>query len=184
MAVKLTLHGHFKGRNITLAGVKFRDGVATLEGDAAQNEGMIKYLGLCYQAFPEGHEVPEETTEPTEPDDDTDTGSEPKFEVGQKIQVPGEDGELPEDGGWHIVADHNEDGTPILEPTEAPEEPEVDEKLIAALKKLDPKNDDHWVKDGRPAMAAVEELYGSAGITREDVETAIPGYDRKVAAAK
>lgn len=173
MAIKLTLHGAYKGRNITLNGVKFIDGVAVLEGDAVKNEGLIKYMGLCYQAHPEGYEAPAAEVEPKKTAEE-----EPVLEVGDVIEV---DGRAAEITGFAA------DGTPELkfldeDPGEG-KEGEVNEKLVAAIKALDPKDDGHWTKHGKPQMAAVEKLYGSAGITRDDVEAAVPGYDRDQAKA-
>lgn len=74
--------------------------------------------------------------------------------------------------------------------TQAPADPaegnadadaDANTRLAAALKQLDPKNDDHWTQAGKPAIAAVEKLYGDAGITRADVDAAIPGFDRESA---
>lgn len=53
-----------------------------------------------------------------------------------------------------------------------------DAKLEKALAKLDPENDDHWTKDGLPALAAVESFYGSAGVKRADVTAAAPALRR------
>jgi hypothetical protein len=50
---------------------------------------------------------------------------------------------------------------------------------------LDPTNDSHWVMTGaqvgKPKLAVVEEAYGRAGLTRSDLEDALPGYNREVA---
>ena len=55
-------------------------------------------------------------------------------------------------------------------------------EIAAALKKLDPENDDHWVMTGThkglPKLFAVEEAYGRAGLTRQDLEAALPGWNR------
>lgn len=61
---------------------------------------------------------------------------------------------------------------------DGPAEVEVDERLVTAIEGLDPDNDDHWTQDGKPAIAAISEFYGSAGFTRKDVENAKPGYVR------
>ena len=60
---------------------------------------------------------------------------------------------------------------------------ELNTKLQKAVLGLDPTDDTHWTKDGKPAMTAVEKLYGSAGITRADVEAVAPGYTRDKAKA-
>ena len=64
-------------------------------------------------------------------------------------------------------------------------EPENDDppgiELLAAIKSLDPGNDDHWTESGLPAVAAVEVLFGNT--TRSEIKLAAPGYDRDAAAA-
>lgn len=57
-------------------------------------------------------------------------------------------------------------------------------KLVRALGQLDPKDDKHWTKDGKPAMTAVEAFYGASDITRADVSAAVPGLTRATAPAK
>lgn len=56
------------------------------------------------------------------------------------------------------------------------------EDIKTAMLKLDPENDDHWVRTGaaagKPRLSAVETAYGRAGLTREDLEAAFPGWDR------
>ena len=59
------------------------------------------------------------------------------------------------------------------------------EDVKAAMLKLDPENDEHWVKHGAakglPKLNAVEEAYGRAGLTRQDLDAAIPGWNREKA---
>lgn len=97
-----------------------------------------------------------------------------------------------------MVVGQEADGSPVLDadsaaaleaamkPKDAPakvEDPkaEVNTKLVKAIHKLDPKDDSHWTGAGLPAMVAVEGFYGSADITRADVEAAAPGYTRATA---
>lgn len=51
-------------------------------------------------------------------------------------------------------------------------------KLTSVLAALDHDNDDHWTQSGKPSMAAVEAGYGSADVSRADVESAAPGFIR------
>lgn len=61
----------------------------------------------------------------------------------------------------------------------------VNVDIKAAVMKLDPEVDDHWVMTGAmkgsPKLNSVEEAYGKANLTRQDVEAAAPGYSRDVA---
>lgn len=52
------------------------------------------------------------------------------------------------------------------------------EKILEALKQLDPLNDDHWTSDGAPRMDAVESIVGDKSITRKDIIDAAPGFNR------
>lgn len=91
---------------------------------------------------------------------------------------------------WQVVPDDASSTQETSEANEpAPEEvPNVaqqlgNDRLAAALRQLDPENDDHWTKLGKPTMSAVEKLFGSAAVTRDEVEAAIPGFNRDVARA-
>jgi hypothetical protein len=56
------------------------------------------------------------------------------------------------------------------------DQPQMDLKLIKVKKaalSLDPANDAHWTGQGKPAVIAVEEAFGSGGITRSDIEAAM-----------
>lgn len=57
-------------------------------------------------------------------------------------------------------------------------EPIDKEKLLEALKSLDPANPDHWTENGSPAMTAVEAAYG-ANITRKEVTAVAPTFHRE-----
>ncbi|MCK5641931.1 MAG: hypothetical protein KAJ19_14100, partial [Gammaproteobacteria bacterium] len=61
----------------------------------------------------------------------------------------------------------------------------VNTDILAAVRKLDPEVDSHWVvtgaHKGKPKLQAVEDAYGKAGLTRQDVEAAAPGYNRDAA---
>lgn len=59
-------------------------------------------------------------------------------------------------------------------------DPEVptDERLKKALGLLDPAINEHWTMAGQPAIAAVEQFYGSGNVTRADIEAIAPGWRR------
>jgi len=61
----------------------------------------------------------------------------------------------------------------------------VNEDVASAVRKLDPDVDAHWVMTGahrgKPKLQAVEDAYGKAGLTRQDIEAAMPGYNRDAA---
>ena len=51
--------------------------------------------------------------------------------------------------------------------------------LLAALRKLDKDDDNHWTADGLPIVAIVQELAADTSITRKMITSAIPGYTRE-----
>ena len=64
----------------------------------------------------------------------------------------------------------------------------VNVEVAAAVRKLDPDVDAHWVltgaHKGKPKLQAVEDAYGKAGLTRQDIEAASPGYNRGAASER
>lgn len=61
-------------------------------------------------------------------------------------------------------------------------EPSMSKNLLAALKGLDPNNDNHWTADGSPRLETVRLLAGDAHITRDVVTAAAPGLSRATVA--
>lgn len=61
----------------------------------------------------------------------------------------------------------------------------VNQDVAASVKKLDPDVDSHWVltgaHKGKPKLQAVEDAYGKNTLTRQDIEAAMPGYNRAAA---
>ena len=85
---------------------------------------------------------------------------------------------------------HEHSGVPKFEEEEyrqLPVEPqgEVDNKLVFAIKALDPTDNSHWVSTGRdagkPRLSAVAALYGKDILSRSDIENAAPGFTRETA---
>lgn len=58
------------------------------------------------------------------------------------------------------------------------------QKIRAALERLDPTDDDHWTKDGLPAMSVLEDLLNDKSVTRAMVHNADPGFNRELAAGR
>jgi hypothetical protein len=55
------------------------------------------------------------------------------------------------------------------------------DKIVRICAELDPENDDHWTEEGQPALEVVEQAFGRAGLTRRDIEQAMPDFTREVA---
>ena len=56
-----------------------------------------------------------------------------------------------------------------------------DERLVAAIRRLDPTDDKLWTADGKPLVDAVASIFGQ-GVGRAQIEAAMPGFTRDVAA--
>jgi hypothetical protein len=101
----------------------------------------------------------------------------PEFWSGPADVEAGDSGIRPEGNG------HEDTGFPKFEEEKdrpQPEEPSVgrDREVLEAVKQLDPNEDSHWTTTGKPMLKVVEDVFGRAGVTRQDVESAAPGYNR------
>lgn len=111
-------------------------------------------------------------------------------------EVPADDSGADADGGAGSAGDvsggdgHEDSGVPHFEEPQDwpnPHEPASvgSEEVKTAMLKLDPDNKDHWVQTGahkgKPKLSAVEEAYGKAGLTRDDLEAALPGWTHEKA---
>lgn len=54
----------------------------------------------------------------------------------------------------------------------------MSQSIITALAKLDVTNENHWTAEGLPRLETVKLLAGDNGITREQVQVAVPGFTR------
>ena len=52
------------------------------------------------------------------------------------------------------------------------------EKILEALQKLDPTNDNQWTQEGLPKLEALKFMMGGENVTREQVNEAAPGFTR------
>lgn len=196
----LVLAGHFAGKTVELRGYIFQNGRLTLEGPDVDIEGLTTYLGRCYQAYPEGSE---ELHKAQARDAEAQGGNRGKRSIQENRanrtlqQIPSN---VPESGGTtereavqsegHDQPSEGETGSASASEDSGSSENQPPSQInLDRLRKvvmgLDPENDAHWTKLGLPAMDTVEQLYGSAGVLRSDVEflTDTP-WDREAAAAK
>jgi len=111
--------------------------------------------------------------------DKTDSGEKGICSLGDRHEDSGLSAEQETESG--------KSDTQESEKSESPVEgiPELNKKLLKAVMSLDAENDDHWVKTGKnadkPKITVIEEAYGETGITRIDVESAAPGYNKTAA---
>lgn len=176
---KYYLTGALAGKTITLSAnptsaVKFhfKDGACSILASLNDHNGYALTLERNWKAYPEGHPALEESNGQREV---SQNGSQ-QVSGGSQPQGGGSaPGQPSGDGSGAAGAASGEAGSG---PQGDGPQAELNEKLARAVANLDPTNDEHWTQDGRPAMTAVERFYGSADITRKDVEAAAPGVTR------
>ncbi len=208
MQYQFRLFGPRKGTTVTINGHPFVNGYATLVLSSVAMGSCMRVL-QAYGAYARGTQeydaaVAEEEAENGASEADpqalegADTpvrsgvrpdGERPAEEV--SAVSPGDDNAEGADGssGDSSGDGHEHAGVPkfpedkdyrSIEPPS-----EVNESVAAAVRKLDPEVDSHWVMTGamkgKPKLQAVEEAYGKAGLTRQDLEAALPGWDRDTA---
>lgn len=173
-SITLVLTGGRAGQTVTLGNLPFVEGRYTLRGDLSTMGGLLRYMARIYAAFPEGSE---ELAKHQEPENgkahaDATAAGRQAEQVSGHVQPDGAPDETADDSGGAAgaggaAAEHYTSG-----------DRHEDARIREAILKLDPRNTEHWTSDGRPRMDAVEAKYGSAGITRKDVEAALPDFRR------
>lgn len=190
------LTGALAGRTIRLGSqpYAFERGRLTITAPAEDVALHARFLERNWQAYPEGHPALKEEKPNGQRDLQTSTQQDGQPPVSSDVQPNGggtEAGDAAPVSGGGVEAEAGQaggvpdgDGQPAVL-TDPAKEPtvELNTKLQKAVLGLDPADDTHWTKDGKPAMTAVEKLYGSAGITRADVEAVAPGHTRDKAKA-
>ncbi len=187
---KLTLVGAYEGQTINLkVGTKeypFTDGSIEITGPDVDVENLSKYLNRCFQAYPDPSKELDDARAALK--EDADAGQAEPDEPAQGDEHPG--GADDDEGGAGQEPDQPEDADEVSggddpqaggegagdAPGDGQEGP-----VAAALRQLDPANDEHWTADGKPKMAAVEAVLGRSDVTRADVDAALPGFNREKA---
>lgn len=171
------LTGALAGRTIRLGSqpYAFEKGRLTVTAPAEEVALHARFLERNWQAYPEGHPALKEGSDVQR---DLQEGSQPDGQPQVQSDVQ------PNGGGTGAGGVPDGDGQPAVMTDPVKElTVELNTKLQKAVLGLDPADDTNWTKDGKPAMTAVEKLYGSAGITRADVEAVAPGHTRDKAKA-
>lgn len=196
------LFGALKGATKNINGHQFVDGICAFGVDPAASLFVQKHLST-YGAFAKG--TPEYDAALAKENEENGVSSDvhPSSEQGQAEAVPsgvretGRQVTKATSDFWRGAADgeagdsrvrsegdgHEDTGLPKFEVEKdrpQPEEPSIEKnrEILVALQKLDPNEDSHWTTTGKPMLKVVEDVYGRAGITRQDVESAAPGYNR------
>jgi hypothetical protein len=205
MQVTLRLFGPYAGKTMSINGHHFVDGNLTLNIASAAIAAFTRVMSF-YGAFAKG--TPEydaalaaeeiinggssvqESSGDRGPDEVQDpvrqNGSEPTPQAPAVGAVP--TGDTAENAGFDSPGYRYTDaGVPKFEEranTPQPSEPTatVNADIRNAVMKLDPEEKSHWVQSGpdkgKPKLSAVETSFGRAGLTRQDVESAIPEWNR------
>lgn len=160
--------------------VILKHGRATVPWTVEQHEGKLNYLKKCYQIEivsldNDASKIPTSSKSPDQPDD---------------LQVDGQpDGSgsetLSVDVGSRTASDKTGDpgilsnGDRYEDAGADSEESKRTSRIIAALKTLDPSNDDHFTEYGKPMVAAVSEHVPD--VKRNEIDAAWPEYTRDLA---
>lgn len=182
------LTGALSGKTIALGKYKFVDGRLTIKGAPEEVTAHGKFIERNWRAYPLGHAALRQQEQGNgQRNLQTNPQHNPQPPLSGDLQPLGEGAE----GGGEALtgasdADATQGETGIL-PQGAGQQAglrdQVSERIYKAVMSLDPNDDKQWTSTGQPAMAAVEALFGHAGITRKDVEAAAPGWTREDARA-
>jgi len=187
----LELHGHYAGKTVKLAGVNFVEGKVKLFGATKDIDGLVNYLGKCYQALP----VEEQKDDGTNKVQET-TRQGNSEEVSSDLQQIGTGPSEETPILQRSLDDSNLHGDRSLPSGDGHEDPRLSEaterfnatnhsqiepmKLLKALQRLDPTVEENWTSQGLPRMDVVCKFYGSEGLTRKNVEAVWPEFNREL----
>ena len=177
----------YRGKNVVLNGLTFTDREATVQGDAKEIAGIVKYFTRSYQAevIPHGSSQVHPSTEQGEAESvpseirQDGTGSEEETAV----HIGSDDGAR--SGSARSGSDRDGHEDPRLSTEDRFNQSSSNqvnpEKLMKVLQGLDPTNESQWNAVGLPKLNIVGELYGSEGVTRKDIDSVWPEFNRKMA---
>lgn len=177
--VTFQLLGHFAGLTVKLGKYQFDKGRVTVRGTAEDVALAARALERNWQALPLGDPRLDKETKDGKRDIQKATEPDGKPIVQGGVQPDGEGAQAGDAADNGSGAGEAATGSAGTVPTGDGSQEGVNLKLQKALKKLDPTNDAHWLKDGKPALGAVEKLYGASDFGRGDVNLAAPGLTRK-----
>jgi len=207
--VRVFTTGRYQGKSVVLGGHRFDQGVATFVGTEDQLQPVLRKLARGWQAYPEGSAELRALYQHGSGGGHGERGdvqaaqgkrnSEPVLGDGQSGQQGAEE-QAGSAGVGYAQADarqgrvlsggdgHGDAGLPEQHSNGSEGRPDssesVNPQLARVVRNLDPDNDQHWTKSGKPSLAAVTEGYGSGDVTRSDINRAAPGWDRDTARQK
>lgn len=205
MQYEFRLFGPYRGKTMLVNGHHFVNGRVVL-AQSSQNMAACMRVLSFYGAYARGTPPYDEALAKEEAEDGTDKistetvkGPDATVPTGVRPDGSGPAEKAADDGRTNAGAEgsdssasgpsgdgHEHAGVPkfpedkdhrVIEPPS-----KVNEAVKIAVLKLDPEVDQHWVMTGahkgKPKLQAVEDAYGKAGLTRQDIEAALPNYNR------
>lgn len=208
MQYEFRLFGPRKGQTVRINGHQFVNGRTQLAQSSQNMEACMKVLSF-YGAYARGTPPYDEALAKEEAEHGTNEilaetvqGAHSPVPTSVRPDGAGPAEKSAEDGAGRGSADgadssksdthgdgHEHAGIPkfpedkdhrVIEPPS-----QVNEAVKIAVLKLDHSVDQQWVMTGahkgKPKLQAVEDAYGKAGLTRQDIEAAMPGWTRDAA---
>lgn len=176
MTINLVLTGGRAGRTCVCGRYQFVNGKCPVSGESTRLGGAITYLGRVFAAFPEGST---ELAAHQKRDAHGDAEAAPDVGSGDATPILGD---VPNDGS--VGAEAATTGEPAAAGGDAPAEHGAagyrhpDSRLREAVMGLDKNDPEHWTEAGKPRLDAVVRAYGSANVTRRDVDRVAPDFVR------
>lgn len=172
------LTGANAGRTIQLGRYSFFEGRTKLIGPPSEVDSACVYIERMWEGYPEGHPLLESEDGKRNLQEATERNKQHALLSGVQPGGSGS-GETSTD-----VSSQPGQGAPRTAAQLAAGDgsaPDVNSKLLAAVRSLDPNEETHWTQDGKPAIVAIQNIYGQTGFTRKDVDAVLPGYTRAAA---
>lgn len=186
---KMVLTGPLAGKTVRLGHHQFINGEMVLPGDARAQEGAIRYLGRCYQAFPAGSAELKATQK--DKDDGIQRNASQAAGQGHAARVSGgadgSSGSVSAPGAVQRGADDSDGsaaGSSVVVPGgSGHEDSGLLSGTVEAIKKavlsLDPADDTVWTDEGLPSIEAISKIVGKHDIARKDIDAATEGFNRE-----
>jgi len=189
---KLVLTGGRAGQTCVLGGYQFVNGITLVMGDSDNISGLVKYMGRSFKAFEDGsaelayyQKLDKERENGTgQVHAGAQRGGHQEVQPGVRQGGTGPSTVSADDSGG---ADDAAQGSAGPVPGGAGHShpgndgPRRQQAVLAAIKRLEHTNVEHWTTDGLPRVDAVATLLGDPNVTRGLIEKSAPGFDRAAA---
>lgn len=175
------LTGYYAGKTVQLGDLAkrypFVNGKMIVEDSQDVIEKVGRYVGRCWEAFPEGSaELAEAQERDRARANEAGAAKQRNVSSGTRPNGPRPSAQDSVVGGDD--ADSASDSQGSETSGSGHERPKT---VKDALGRLDPNNDAHWTKGGNPVVSVVAEMLQDESIGRKDIEEALPNFNREVA---